>query len=122
VFSGGSFPCGHAAAAAASFAAFALLAGIGRSPRAQAGLAAAVALAIGIACTRVFLDVHWLTGVIAGLALGWAWFALCSIAFGGLLLRFGAPVEQAQQATATAPSPPPPAERSPAQRLDVSGR
>jgi len=75
VFSGGSFPCGHAAAAAASFAAFALLAGIGRSPRAQAGLAAAGALAIGIACTRVFLDVHWLTGVIAGLALGWAWFA-----------------------------------------------
>jgi undecaprenyl-diphosphatase len=98
-FSGPSFPSGHAAAAAASFAAFALLAGIGRSSRAKAGFAAlAVALAVGIACTRVFLGVHWLTDVLAGLALGWAWFALCSIAFGGRRLRFGAPAEQAKQA------------------------
>jgi hypothetical protein len=32
------------------------------------------------------------------LAFGWAWFALCSIAFGGRLLHFGAPAEQAEQA------------------------
>ena len=38
----------------------------------------------------MLLDVHWLTDVIGGLALGWAWFALCAIAFGGRLLRFGA--------------------------------
>jgi hypothetical protein len=25
----------------------------------------------------------------SGLALGWGWFALCSIAFGGRMLRFG---------------------------------
>ena len=31
----------------------------------------------------------------AGLALGWAWFAVCAIAFGGRLLRFGAPAEAA---------------------------
>lgn len=98
-FNGPSFPSGHATSAAAGFAAFALLAGIGRSPRTKSALAAiAVALAVGIACTRVFLGVHWLTDVLAGLALGWAWFALCSIAFGGRLLRFGIPVEQAQQA------------------------
>jgi undecaprenyl-diphosphatase len=99
-FSGGSFPSGHSAAAAATFAAFALLAGIGKSSRVQTALAAgAVAIAIGVGCTRVFLGVHWLTDVLAGLAVGWAWFALCSIAFGGRLLRFGAPVEQAKQAT-----------------------
>jgi undecaprenyl-diphosphatase len=98
-FSGPSFPSGHAVAAAATFAAFALLAGMSRSSRVKATLAAvAVALAVGIASTRVFLGVHWLTDVLAGLLLGWAWFALCSIAFGGRLLRFGAPVEQAQEA------------------------
>jgi undecaprenyl-diphosphatase len=98
-FNGPSFPSGHATTAAATFAAFALLAGMRRSSRAKAAFAAvAVALAVGIACTRVFLGVHWLTDVLAGLALGWAWFALGSIAFGGRLLRFGAPVEDAQEA------------------------
>ncbi len=97
-FSGLSFPSGHAAAAAASFAAFALLFGLGRSQRAQAIYAGgAVAVASGIACTRVFLGVHWLTDVLAGLALGWAWFALCSIAFGGRLLHFGAPAQEIEQ-------------------------
>jgi undecaprenyl-diphosphatase len=98
-FSGPSFPSGHATASAACFAAFALLFGVGRSPRVQATLAAvAVALAAGIACTRVFLGVHWLTDVLGGLALGWTWFALCSIAFGGRLLHFGAPAEDVQRA------------------------
>lgn len=97
-FSGPSFPSGHATAAAACFAAFAMLFGIGRSPRVQATLAAvAVGIAAGIACTRIFLGVHWLTDVLAGLALGWAWFALCSIAFGGRLLRFGAPAEAVER-------------------------
>jgi undecaprenyl-diphosphatase len=39
------------------------------------------------------LDVHWLTDVMAGLALGWAWFSVSAIAFGGRLLHFGASVE-----------------------------
>jgi hypothetical protein len=43
----------------------------------------------------VLLDVHWLSDVVAGVALGWAWFAVCAIAFGGRLLRFGAGAEQA---------------------------
>jgi membrane-associated phospholipid phosphatase len=52
-----------------------------------------VGLAVAVAASRVLLGVHWLSDVIGGLALGWAWFALCAIAFGGRLLRFGAPVE-----------------------------
>ena len=65
----------------------------------QSALAAiAVVLAVGIAASRVFLGVHWFTDVLAGLAFGWTWFALCSIAFGGRLLHFGAPAEQAEQA------------------------
>ncbi len=98
-FSGPSFPSGHATASAASFAAFALLWGIGRSAHVQATLASlAVGIAAGISCSRVFLGVHWLTDVIGGLALGWTWFALCSIAFGGRLLRFAAPAQEAQKA------------------------
>jgi membrane-associated phospholipid phosphatase len=98
-FSGPSFPSGHAAASAASFAAFAMLIGMGRSSRAKATLAAiAVGLAVGIAASRVFLGVHWFTDVLAGLAFGWGWFAACSVAFGGRLLHFGAPAEQAQRA------------------------
>ena len=41
------------------------------------------------------------TDVLAGMLLGGGWLALCSIAFGGRLLRFGAPVEQAEDVAAT---------------------
>jgi membrane-associated phospholipid phosphatase len=88
---GPSFPSGHSSWSAAFFAAAALLLARGRTQHVRSALAgAAAALAVMIACTRVLLDVHWLSDVIAGLALGWAWFAACSIAFGGRLLRFGA--------------------------------
>lgn len=93
---GPSFPSGHSATAAAFYAAAALLLGRrrGRPTRAVlTGLAAGIAIAV--AASRVLLDVHWLSDVIAGLALGWAWFAACAIAFGGRLLRFGTAAETA---------------------------
>lgn len=93
---GPSFPSGHSSTAAAFFAALALLAGRRRSARARAALAGvAVGLAVAVACSRVMLDLHWTSDVIAGLVLGWGWFAACAIAFGGWLLEFGKPVEEA---------------------------
>ena len=99
---GSSFPSGHSAAAAATWAALALLYGRHRSRRVQAILAGiAAAIAIAVAASRVLLGVHWLTDVIAGVLLGWTCFSLCSIAFGGRIMRFGQPVATAQ-ATAAA--------------------
>ncbi len=95
---GPSFPSGHSATAAAFYAAAALVLGRGRPARTRAFLAgSAAAIAVAVACTRVLLDFHWLSDVIAGLALGWAWFAACSIAFGGRMLRFGATIEKVEQ-------------------------
>lgn len=105
---GSSFPSGHTTAAAASMAAFALLLGRGRSRRTKIALAGvAGGLAACVACTRVFLGVHWFTDVLAGLALGWGWFAVSSIAFGGRLLRFGVPVEQGGAVATHTPEPQP---------------
>jgi undecaprenyl-diphosphatase len=106
-FAGSSFPSGHATAAAACYAAVALLLSRRRSGMVRALLAGiAVAIATGVATSRVLLGVHWLTDVLAGLALGWAWFALCSIAVGGRLMIFAAPVQIAEQKAEEAASSP----------------
>jgi undecaprenyl-diphosphatase len=96
---GPAFPSGHSATAAAFYATAALLLGRRRGRPARAVLTGlAVGIAVAVAASRVLLDVHWLTDVIAGLSLGWAWFALCAIAFGGRILRFGAAAETAARA------------------------
>lgn len=96
-FAGTSFPSGHSTAASATLAAVALLVTRNRSRRTKiAGASLAAGVAVVVAFTRVFLGVHWFTDVVAGLLLGWGWFALCSIAFGGRLLIFGLPVLEAE--------------------------
>ena len=104
---GPSFPSGHSATAAAFWAAAALVLGRGRPRLTRALLAGgAVGITVAVAGSRVLLDVHWLSDVIAGVALGWGWFAACSIAFGGRVLRFGAAAERAgEQAVAEAGAP-----------------
>jgi membrane-associated phospholipid phosphatase len=93
---GPSFPSGHSATAAAFYAAAALILGrtLQRRPR-QALIGLAVGVAVAVAASRVLLDLHWLSDVIGGLALGWGWFALCAGMFGGRLLRPTAAVDVA---------------------------
>ena len=101
-FTGPSFPSGHTTAAAATFAAIAIVLGRdGSTGRRMLLAGVAVALAVAVACSRVFLGVHWVTDAIGGLVLGWTWVALVAIAFGGRVMRFAAPVK-----AAVAPDPP----------------
>jgi membrane-associated phospholipid phosphatase len=85
---GPSFPSGHASIAAAFYATAALVLSRGRSRRVVAlvgGLA--VGLTAAVAMSRVLLEVHWISDVVAGVGLGWAWFALCVVGFGSLPRR-----------------------------------
>ena len=98
-FAGTSFPSGHAVAGAAVWMSAAFLLGRDRPRAVRATLVGvAVALGVGVAGTRVALGVHWTTDVVAGVVIGWAWFAACAIVFGGRDLRAGEPVEVARDA------------------------
>jgi membrane-associated phospholipid phosphatase len=95
---GPSFPSGHSATAAALWAGVALVVMRRRTRVARAlVIAVAVGIAVAVATSRVMLGVHWLSDAIAGLAFGWGWFAVCAIAFGGRILKLGAPVETATE-------------------------
>jgi undecaprenyl-diphosphatase len=96
---GPSFPSGHSATAAATYAAAALVIGRRLAPGRRRALAAvAVGVPVAVAGSRVLLDLHWLSDVVGGLALGWGWFALCAAVFGGRLLRPTAAIETASAA------------------------
>ena len=91
-------PFGHTPAWA-FYACAVLLLGCRRSRATRAVLTgAAVGVAVAVASSRVLLDVHWVTDVIAGLVLGWAWFAICGIAFGGRIVDFGVGARVAERA------------------------
>ncbi len=100
-----SFPSGHSAAAAACWAAIALVVARRwrRGPRRVAAMAA-LAITLAVAATRVLLGVHWLTDVIAGVITGWAWFMVVTLAFGGRILRLGEPAERVAESE-LAPDP-----------------
>jgi undecaprenyl-diphosphatase len=98
-FSGPSFPSGHTTAAFACYCAFAVVLGRGRGQERQTTLlAVALGIAASVGASRALLGVHWTTDVIAGAALGLAWFSLSTVAFGGRLMRFGAPVIAGERA------------------------
>lgn len=72
---GYSFPSGHAMGSAVAFGALAYL--VSRSARSWAAKSAAVAAAItlvcGVALSRVYLGVHWISDVAAGACIGFVW-------------------------------------------------
>ena len=76
-----SFPSGHAATAVVLYGALGiLLAERARSPiRAAAWLAAAVAIALAIGTSRILLNVHFVSDVAAGFAVGLAFLCCCAI-------------------------------------------
>lgn len=77
-----SFPSGHSTAAAACWAAVAFVLGHDAGRTTRAVLAAmALVITMGVAVSRALLGVHWLTDIVAGLVLGWGWFALVLLAF-----------------------------------------
>jgi membrane-associated phospholipid phosphatase len=100
---GYSFPSGHTVAAAACWMGIALVLGRDRSRLVRASLAGGAALiAVSVATSRALLGVHWLTDVIAGLAIGWGWFTIVAIIFGGRAQRLGDPVADHPQGVAIA--------------------
>jgi undecaprenyl-diphosphatase len=76
-----SFPSGHAATAIVLYGALGLiLAERARSRlRAAAWLVAAAALAFAIGASRILLNVHFVSDVVAGFAVGLAWLCCCAI-------------------------------------------
>ncbi len=87
---GYSFPSGHATAAAAAWSAAALVLGRDQRRTTRAVLAGAAALvAASVAASRALLGVHWVTDVLAGLALGWGWFTIVAVIYGGRAQRLG---------------------------------
>ncbi|WP_371622024.1 phosphatase PAP2 family protein [Streptomyces sp. NBC_01116] len=78
-----AFPSGHAMTAVVTCGLFVwLLRLYGAGPGARgAALAVAVVSAIGVAATRVYLGVHWLTDVMGGALLGVAVVALSAAAY-----------------------------------------
>jgi membrane-associated phospholipid phosphatase len=101
---GPSFPSGHAAAAAAVWPAIVLVLGRGGTRTTRALLAATAALiAIAVAASRAMLGVHWLTDVVAGLAIGYCWFFIGAVMFGGRAQRLGDPVTTHSEGTTAHP-------------------
>ena len=91
--SSAAFPSGHATAGVASLGAFVLLAAE-RLPnrRDRAWLwSLAVVLGLAVGLSRIVLNVHYVTDVLAGWCLGLAWLAACLLVRDVVRARQGAP-------------------------------
>lgn len=82
--SGFSFPSGHALTSFAVYGALAfVVAGHLRGSRRTACFGAAALLTLAIGFSRVYLGVHYLSDVLAGYTIGFAWLLLCIAAARG---------------------------------------
>jgi undecaprenyl-diphosphatase len=73
VVPGGSFPSGHAAEALAVWGMMAVLAAVLLTRRRWIPLVTAVLIVVLVGASRIYLDAHWLTDVLAGYAAGGFW-------------------------------------------------
>lgn len=72
-----SFPSGHATMSIMVYGSLAILVARGISSRRRwLPFAGAFAISLLVAFSRIYLGAHWLSDVLAGLSLGWAWVAL----------------------------------------------
>jgi membrane-associated phospholipid phosphatase len=86
-----SFPSGHVTGTAALLGIIAVCVGVGRRRTVRAWLAGLVAVAVLVAAvSRLCLNVHWLTDVIGGALLGWAFVALGALVLNALRTRSAA--------------------------------
>lgn len=75
---GFSFPSGHTSGAVVVYGMLAYLGVLLLPPRWHLpGVLVAVALAVSMGCSRVMLQVHWASDVVAGFAVGLAWLTVC---------------------------------------------
>ncbi len=76
--SSASFPSGHAATGIAVFVTLALLVAAGARSRARLAVATALVLVgIGAGISRIVLNVHYVSDVLAGFCVGLAWLSAC---------------------------------------------
>ncbi|HXG76616.1 MAG TPA: phosphatase PAP2 family protein [Gaiellaceae bacterium] len=115
-----AFPSGHATAGAASLGALAVLLAERLPERRQRILVWACTLVLGLAVglSRIALNVHFVTDVLAGWSLGLAWLAACLLARERLRARRGvtraAPLPSARGRDDADPRPAPGGDRGPA--------
>jgi undecaprenyl-diphosphatase len=99
-----SFPSGHALLSTVVYLTLgAMLARAVKTPAMKAyAMGVAVALALIVGASRVYLGVHWASDVLGGWSLGAAWATLCWLAERAIAGRLKPAADRADQASAAA--------------------